>query len=133
MKRFLWFLTGPVALVGSVMPGAAQSPPTSPPAAIQVTDNAIQPASFFPRPWHRRVCPPGMSPPVAPADPSKPAMPPTSTIAPAEALPTDGRYKSSFGTGTAVSAGFGIGAAVAAAAAGLPIPQNNARTATITN
>jgi hypothetical protein len=48
-------------------------------------------------------------------------------------LPTEGRYKSSFGIGTAVSAGFGIGASVASAAAGLPVPQNNARTAVITS
>jgi hypothetical protein len=131
MKKFSWIFTGVVGLVGFAAPCVAQTTPSSPPAVSRATDNAVQQASFFQRPWQPRLCPPS----CAPADPSNPNLPPppTSTTPPDDQLPTEGRYKSSFGMGTAVSAGFGIGASVASAAAGLPVPQNNARTATITS
>ena len=139
MKKFSWLLTGPVALVGFALPCAGQTPPSSPHVLVQGAENVVQPVANFTRPWHPRVCPPSLGPiePTKPAVPStlpSPAPTPSPTpTAPADPLPTEGRYKSSFGLGTAVSAGFGISASVASGAAGFPIPAANMRVATISS
>src|SRR5262245_40164683 len=125
MKRYTWRLGRPVA-TALAMRCAAQAQSTSSKLGFSTSDDII-PAGHF-----RRYQPPCPCPPVTPVDPTKPTPEPTPTPTPTPDVPSFGGYKSSFGQGTPVSAGSGIGGAVASAAAGLPIPQANARSATIT-
>ena len=144
MKKFAWLVAVPMALMGTVMPCAAQVSSTAPP----INDDSTRPASYFPRPLNQRnapcPCPPSLGSPTSPSDPNKKLPDPTnpsSTAPPSDQLPSESGYKSSFGLGTAVSAGAGIGASAASAAAGLPAttnganisPSGNAHVATVTN
>ena len=144
MKKLARMFAVPVALMGTVMPCAAQVSSTAPP----VNDEAVRPASYFPRLWTQRPapcpCPSSLGSPTNPSDPTKKSPDPNApspTAPPADELPSETGYKSNFGQGTAASAGAGIGASAASAAAGLPAttnganlsPSGNAHVATVTN
>jgi hypothetical protein len=143
VKKYAWMFAIPMALMGTVLPCAAQVLPSAPP----VNDDATRPASYFPRPLNQRTapcpCPPSLGTPTVPSDPTKksPDSAPQQPTAPPGELPSETGYKSSFGLGTATSAGAGIGASAASAAAGLPAttnganisPSGNAHVATVTN
>ncbi len=127
MKPFAWMLTGPLALATVALPCAAQ---TLPKYSVSANDAQVTPAGHF-----RRLQPPCPTCPELgkPIEPKDPTRPPDAEPAPATPdVPSFGGYKSSYGMGTPVSAGLGIGGSVASAAAGLPIPQANARSATVT-
>jgi hypothetical protein len=130
MKPITWMIAGPIAFAGLALPCAAQTN-LLPKHIHPVNDNTVIPAGHFRR--LQPPCPPcpELGKPVEPKDAPRPD--PSPAPAPSDAVPSFGGYKSSYGMGTPVSAGLGIGGSVASAAAGLPIPQANARSATITS
>lgn len=131
-KRFAWFVAATLGISVSALPIAAQT--KLPPRLEFTAANEVSQAGHFRRLQQPCPCPPGQ---ILPSDPGKqpspePGTTPSPTPAPTDNVPSFGGYKSSFGQGTPISAGSGIGGAVASAAAGLPIPQANARSATLT-
>jgi hypothetical protein len=135
MKPIAWMLAAPIALAAMTAPGWAQTPMTLPKSALPANDGGVVPAQLLRRwqPAPCQTCPtPELGKPMEPVDPSKLPSSTPETAPTAESTPSFGGYKSSFGQGTPISAASGIGGAVASAAAGLPIPQANAKTATVT-
>jgi hypothetical protein len=139
MKRYTWMLAAPM-IASLALPALAQTTATAPRLMFTNDDPGIIPAQHFRRVQPPCPCPPGQMLPTTPIDPSKtpvnpktPIPEPSPTPTPqTDNVPSFGGYKSAFGQGTPVSAGTGIGGAVASAAAGLPIPQANAHSATLT-
>lgn len=136
MKKLAWVLNAVASLVVIAAPCAAQGPASSPIQPVQFGGHRLGSPQF--RPLNPRDCPPGVMPsdpqsPQAPQNPMTPDQPPPASSPQPDALPTESRYKSSFGLGASVSAGNGIGAAIASGAAGFPIPAANMKVATLSS